>query len=453
HPSGSACSLGCGDDPDVAVQGDTALVTWFDNGTYNNAKIDARLLKADGTFASEEIEVVQAAGDQMMPAVTGDGSGWVVSWVDYRTTSPVAQLRGDIWLARVDAAGAVSGTTQVTTGPLPEEQPELAPVPGTPGAALLAYSALDPTTYRIALRTVGDSGGTPPPPPPPSAVASLTLNPASVVGGKASTATVTLAQPAPSAGAKVLLSSADVNVATVPVSVLVAAGTTSKTFTVTSKAVASSTIVGITATWSGASKAAVLTVQPPVLSALTLSPSTFAGGCQGSTGKVTLSGKAPAGGLMVQLTNTNPAASVPASVTVPAGATFASFPVTAPVVTTLQTGTVDASFGGITKSVTLKVRPIGLVSLTLNLNPVVGPGSVTGTVTLECPAAPGNVTVALSSSTTAVARPAVASVTIPAGSSTATFTVTTADVSAVSYATIKAVAGGVTKSVRLTVNP
>lgn len=40
---------------------------------------------------------------------------------------------------------------------------------------------------------------------------------------------------------------------------------------------------------------------------------------------------------------------------------------------------------------------------------------------------------------------AVASVTIPAGSTTAPFTVTTADVSAVSYATIKAVAGGVTK--------
>jgi hypothetical protein len=47
----------------------------------------------------------------------------------------------------------------------------------------------------------------------------------------------------------------------------------------------------------------------------------------------------------------------------------------------------------------------------------------------------------------------VASVPISAGSTAATFTVTTADVSAVSYATIKAVAGGVTKSVRLTVNP
>lgn len=435
---------GMGDDPDVAVQGDTALVVWYDNANYNNAKIDGRLLKADGTFASPEIEIAQAAWDQMAPAVTGDGSGWLVSWVDYRTSPPIAQLRGDIWLARVDAAGAVSNTTQVTTGPLPEEQPELAP-------ALLAYSSLDPTNYRIVLRTIG--GGTePPPPPPPSAVASLTLNPASLVGGKGSTATVTLAQPAPSTGAKVILTSANVNVATVPASVTVAAGTISKTFTVTSKPVASSTLVGITASYSGASKTAVLTVEPPVLSALTLSPAAIAGGCQGSTGKVTLSGKAPVGGLVVPLTNTNPAASVPSSVTVPAGATYATFPVTAPAVTAIQTGTVTASFGGITKSVILKVRPIGLASLTLTPNPVIGPNSVTGTVTLECPAV-GSVSVALSSSTLAVAKPTVASVTIPAGSTTATFTVTTADVSAVSYATIKAVAGGVTKTVTLTVAP
>ena len=133
---------------------------------------------------------------------------------------------------------------------------------------------------------------------------------------------------------------------------------------------------------------------------------------------------------------------VPASVAIPAGATYVTFPITAPAVTVLQTGTVSASFGDITKSLTLKVRPIGLASFVLAPNPVVGPNAVTGTVTLECPAMPGSVAVALLSSTLSVAKPAAASVTIPAGSTTATFIVTTADVSAVSYATIKAVAGG-----------
>jgi hypothetical protein len=47
----------------------------------------------------------------------------------------------------------------------------------------------------------------------------------------------------------------------------------------------------------------------------------------------------------------------------------------------------------------------------------------------------------------------VPSIGIPAGSTTGTFTVTTADVSVVSYANIRASANGVWKAVRLTVNP
>ncbi|HWN42772.1 MAG TPA: hypothetical protein VNW71_11155, partial [Thermoanaerobaculia bacterium] len=190
----------------------------------------------------------------------------------------------------------------------------------------------------------------------------------------------------------------------------------------------------------------------PALSALTLAPPTFAGGCQTSTGKVTLTGPAPAGGAVVTITDTNPAASMPASVTVPAGATTAKFTITGIAVAAKQSGTVTASYGGVNKSATVTVRPIGVSSLTLSPNPVVGPNSVVGTVTLECPAAPGNVVVALTSSNTAVAS-TVPSLSIPAGSKTGTFTVTAADVSAVSYANIKAMANGISRTVKLTVNP
>ena len=89
----------------------------------------------------------------------------------------------------------------------------------------------------------------------------------------------------------------------------------------------------------------------------------------------------------------------------------------------------------------------------LSPNPVVGPNSATGTVTLECTAAPGAIVVTLSSNNPAVAAPTASSITIPFGSKTGSFTVTTADVSAVSSAVIKATAGGVSKSVKLTVNP
>src|SRR5206468_6252677 len=59
----------------------------------------------------------------------------------------------------------------------------------------------------------------------------------------------------------------------------------------------------------------------PRSSALTLSPSSVTGGSS-STGTATLSAPAPSGGTVVSLSSTNPGvASVPASVTVPAGGT------------------------------------------------------------------------------------------------------------------------------------
>lgn len=190
----------------------------------------------------------------------------------------------------------------------------------------------------------------------------------------------------------------------------------------------------------------------PALSALALTPPTFAGGCQTSTGKVTLTGPAPAGGAVVTITDTNPAAGMPASVTVPAGATTAKLTITGAAVSAKQSGTVTASYGGASKSGTVKVRPVGVASLTLSPNPVAGPNSVAGTVTLECPAAPGSITVALTSSNAAVAG-TVPSLTIPAGFTTGTFTVTAADVSVASSANIKAVANGIARTVTLTVNP
>src|SRR5256884_6188711 len=71
------------------------------------------------------------------------------------------------------------------------------------------------------------------------------------------------------------------------------------------------------------------TTTPPAptvtLSSLTLNPTSVIGGLQSSTATVTLSGPAPAAGAQVTLSSSNTAvASVPSSVTVPAGATNAT---------------------------------------------------------------------------------------------------------------------------------
>src|SRR5262249_41046666 len=68
-----------------------------------------------------------------------------------------------------------------------------------------------------------------------------------------------------------------------------------------------------------------LIAQPPLLAALQLTPSQIFFGAT-STATVTLSGIAPAGGVVVSLTTSNPAVgTVPASLTIAAGNTSAPF--------------------------------------------------------------------------------------------------------------------------------
>jgi hypothetical protein len=89
----------------------------------------------------------------------------------------------------------------------------------------------------------------------------LSLNPTTVNGGNKSTGTVTLSGPAPIGGLSVTLSSSSAKIASVPSSITVPAGATSKTFIVSTKRPPSNdTTVTISATGLGVTKEATLTV-------------------------------------------------------------------------------------------------------------------------------------------------------------------------------------------------
>ena len=190
-------------------------------------------------------------------------------------------------------------------------------------------------------------------------LSSITLNPASVTGGNSATGTVILSGPAPSGGVLVALSSSN-GAASVPSSVTVAAGATSASFTINTSAVASTTTVTISATYDGATKSASLSVTPappppPALTMLTLNPTSVVGGVGVSTGTVTLTGAAPAGGAQVLLSSSNGAAGVPSSVTVPAGATSASFTVSTSIVLVSTSAIISATYNGTTRTANLAV--------------------------------------------------------------------------------------------------
>lgn len=287
---------------------------------------------------------------------------------------------------------------------------------------------------------------------PSPAIKALSCSPGSPVGGsKPAIGKVTLAAAAPAGGAIVSLSSSNTAVATVPQTVTVPAGATTATFPVTTSFVSVPAAVTLSAA-RAVTKSLTLTVQPVAISSLKLTPSSVTGG-NTVTGKVTLNGPAPSGGLVVSLTNTNTAATVQASVTVHAGATTASFPVTTSVVASSTTGTITANFNGGSKNAQLTVLPIGIKSLTLTPTSVTGGSSVTAKVILQAPAAPGAITVNFTSNDGSLTPSIPAYITIPAGQTTGTYIITTSTVSSPAQVTIQAAANGTSKSKVLTVNP
>lgn len=284
----------------------------------------------------------------------------------------------------------------------------------------------------------------------PASLAAISLNPTALVGGANSTATVTLNGPAPSGGAQVTLTSTNTAVAQVPSSVTIAANANSTTFTVTTRGVGTITSVTISATYSSVVQSAGLTVNPPSLSSLSLNPTSVVGGSS-STATVGLTGVAPSGGITVGLTTSNPAAAqIPASITIAAGNSTAQFPVTTVPVASSTSLQISASLNGVSRSATLTVAAPTLSSLSLNPTSIVGGNSSTGTVTLTGNAAVA-IVVSLTSNNTGAASVPV-NVTVPVGSSGATFTVSTNPVSSTTAPTISAVYSGTTRNQTLTVN-
>jgi hypothetical protein len=286
-------------------------------------------------------------------------------------------------------------------------------------------------------------------------LASLTLTPTSLIGGASSTGTVALSVAAPTGGATVTLTSSNTKDATVPSTVAIPAGSTSATFTITTVGVTASATATIDAKLGSVSKTEVLTIKPQSVQSVSISPTSLVGGSQSSVvGTVTLTGAAPAAGAKVTLSSSNAkAATVPTSVTVPSGATTATFTVTHLQVTASSTVTIKATYGGVTGASTLTVTPFLVSSLTLTPTSLVGGTSVSGSVSLSAAAGTGatKLAVKVTSSSTSAVPPA--SVAIAQGASGATFTITTKAVAKLTTVTVTATVGSSNQKVVITLMP
>lgn len=280
----------------------------------------------------------------------------------------------------------------------------------------------------------------------------LALAASNVVGGTSTTAIIALATAAPSGGTIVTVTSPAGTtirggpnqvslIGTVgPISIRVPAGQTQVSIGILTGGVATTTQATITAKSGTDMASATLTIRPASLSSMSLSPATVTGGQQTSL-RIVLDGAAPGGtGVDVPLsvtqgmqtvfgdgsvrtigTSITSALAVPATAHFPPGTSSLSVPIATTPVSRDQTVTINALLG-VSSSTTLIIKAPIVAQVTLASSTVLEGQQTTGTVTLNGAAPSGFVVpVATSRPDVTVTTPVV----IPAGATTASFTVST----------------------------
>src|ERR1043166_978786 len=292
----------------------------------------------------------------------------------------------------------------------------------------------------------------------------------SVIGGNSITATIVLNSPAPAGGATVRLISSESSLVTVPATVFIPAGGTDATVIIPTSAVSVATRVTIeTGTDAGGFRApqSSIVLRPPGTpepapspSSLTLHQSSVLGGGT-ATATVTLTSPAPGSGAGVFLSGSVRGQSIvpQGGVTVPAGNLSANFTMTIPQVWTTEWPLIQAHYGisGGSQARVLEVDPDPAHPPTVDAfappsSDVFGGETFRRTASLVTGAPAGGGAVSLTSDNPSVVQ-VPATVIVPEGNSTHTFTGTTSAVAILTTVEIPATAGGITKSSFVNVAP
>ncbi len=254
-------------------------------------------------------------------------------------------------------------------------------VNGTQTATITAVSS-NMVTFGLVINPGVTSQGT---------ITNLSISPNPVTGGTPSAGMVTLSAPAGVGGVMITLGS-DNGSTSVPSSITISQGQSVGSFPITTSAVNTPQTANISASSSNTVSAPLLVnpggpAQAQIVS-VSVTPNPVIGPAV-SNGAVNIVAPAGAGGVIISLSSTNGAATVPPTVTVQPGATTAQFPVNTIAVSSVQMATITASSLN-SANATLTINPAaqGAIILPLNLTVPVGQ-TVAFPVSLPQPAANG----------------------------------------------------------------
>ncbi|MEP6643396.1 MAG: hypothetical protein ABJA69_02780 [Acidobacteriaceae bacterium] len=279
---------------------------------------------------------------------------------------------------------------------------------------------------------------------------SLTFAPATLTGSFPSTGTVHLLGVSPAGGLTVQVSSGSPSVD--PAATFIPAGTNVANYSETTHSVASKLSATLSLTVGSYSTTGALTLLPPAPSSVVVTPTPVRGGFA-ATGRVTLNAPA-AVNVSVSLfvmSGGGAIASMPSSVTVPAGFTTANFTIKTKAITSTTQVKISAAANATSKSYIFSVLANIPSALTFSPASVTGGGVTTGTVTFPAPVSVSTaVSLAVLSGATAVNNIPL-SVTVAAGSTHASFSVVTKAVGASTLVKVSATANGAARSSTFTV--
>lgn len=211
----------------------------------------------------------------------------------------------------------------------------------------------------------------------------------------------------------------------------------------------SPTTAALTA-WSAA-RTFTVSAAPPAPASLALTTNTFYNG-NTTWVQVQLSAAAPAGGAIINLTSSNPAAApVPATINMPGNTAWMHFQMQAGQVTSPTPVTLTATLNSGQASVQFNVLPPSLKSITITPTTISGGAQAGAIVMLNGQAPAGGAVVNFSSDSPSAMPPALA--TIPAGNASVSISIPTNAVASNTLANITAGWNGASVQSQLTITP
>lgn len=327
-----------------------------------------------------------------------------------------------------------SGSANVELAPTPKVAGSLALVSDSPAIAAVPSSVnFAANQSNIAVPVTGGSPG--------STAITATLNGGSATGtiqvteapptisslqpgaltltqGGSANLTVTLSA-AQNSAVQIGLTSADPTIAGIPSSVIVPPGQSSAEFSVAAYAPGTTTVTALLH-GSSTSSQIIVTPAPPTVISLLPATSTVTLGAN-TTLDLTISAAQPNGTLINLSASPSGVVAAPSNIIIPAGQV--SVPVVVP---TLALGTVGvtANLNGSSTATAIHVAPPSLTVVSLSPSPIALVPNAAGTLTVTLNAAqPDNTEITLSTDNSGILH-LPSTVTIPAGQTTATFTVT-----------------------------